>query len=33
MALDTLPIEAVHIFPKAKCAATSLKEQTPNAKW
>lgn len=32
MALDTLPIEVVHILTKAEHAARSLKDQTPNAK-
>lgn len=32
MALDTLPVEVVHIFSKAECAASSLKDQTANAK-
>lgn len=32
MALDTLPVEVVRIFTKAERAASSLKNQTPNAK-
>lgn len=32
MALDMLPTEVVHIFTKAECAASSLKDQTHNAK-
>lgn len=31
MAFDTLPVEAIHIFSKAECAATSQKDQTSKA--